>query len=464
MQKLKQWFTLVELIVVVSILAILSTIGFVSYSGYITWVRDTNRIEQLSSLYNGLELYRTKRDLPIPEDKIDIEASGSLIAYQWYVGKSNLEMIEYSKEWKDPKDDTYFSYYLTADKKYFQLMALLEDEISLTTSTTFQTPTIISQTYAAVDYTNRYPYVLWKKLGILTDEDNTPVQEIETLQTATKLDVATTTETYYAHFLPEEYASGSGIITYKLEEVAEVGGKFCGATETKEIYCSGALAWWWISYIDCNTPWEKLTASSTYPSCDTADIIVCSGVWEGYTLSACNVWATTAGTTITSYGRYFQWWEDVSWDATSGTGSANNCTWNRDTQLCWASSLSSWSSSVSDTISWGVDRWYDYSQTDNRWPCASGYHVPTELEWSGIVSAGWWGSDWTAMWNELQLPLAGTRARYNGAFYYGGSSGIYWSSSPYYTLGYFLYFFSSNIFLDYDDLRANGFSVRCFKN
>ena len=82
MKSINKAFTLVELIVVVIIIAILSTIGFVSYSGYITSVRDTNRITQLSSIYNGLELYKVKRYLPIPEDKIDIEANGNIIAYQ----------------------------------------------------------------------------------------------------------------------------------------------------------------------------------------------------------------------------------------------------------------------------------------------------------------------------------------------------------------------------------------------
>lgn len=118
-------------------------------------------------------------------------------------------------------------------------MAFLEEANNLDIG--FQTP-LVPQSYASVDYSKRYPYTIGKKLGILTNEDNTPVQEIEALQTATKLDIASTPDTYLAHFLPEEYASGTGIITYKLEEVAEVGGKFCGATETKEIYCSGALA------------------------------------------------------------------------------------------------------------------------------------------------------------------------------------------------------------------------------
>ena len=62
-------FTLVELIVVITILAILATIWFVSFSGYLAWTRDTNRVAQLKSMSDALELYRTKKDLPIPDDK-----------------------------------------------------------------------------------------------------------------------------------------------------------------------------------------------------------------------------------------------------------------------------------------------------------------------------------------------------------------------------------------------------------
>jgi len=65
-------FTLVELIVVVTILAILATIGFVSYSSYLTGVRDTNRLAQLVSIHDGLELYRTKKDLPLPDESVDV--------------------------------------------------------------------------------------------------------------------------------------------------------------------------------------------------------------------------------------------------------------------------------------------------------------------------------------------------------------------------------------------------------
>jgi prepilin-type N-terminal cleavage/methylation domain-containing protein len=81
-------FTLVELIVVVTILAILSTIGFVSYSTYLTSVRDTNRISQLVSISDGLNLYSTKNTLPVPDNAISITSSGTLdsrVYYQGYV-------------------------------------------------------------------------------------------------------------------------------------------------------------------------------------------------------------------------------------------------------------------------------------------------------------------------------------------------------------------------------------------
>jgi len=125
-------FTLVELIVVVTILAILATIWFVSYSSYLTWVRDTNRIAQLTSLSDWLNLYSTTNDLPIPEDDVEVSVNWDLIAYQWYAGANILETINFEKGWVDPRDNSYFSYYLTRDRKYFQLMAFLEEWLDTT--------------------------------------------------------------------------------------------------------------------------------------------------------------------------------------------------------------------------------------------------------------------------------------------------------------------------------------------
>jgi hypothetical protein len=54
----------------------------VSYSGYLTGVRDTNRIASLTSISDGLELYRTKNDLPDPDNAIDIQIESNVISHQ----------------------------------------------------------------------------------------------------------------------------------------------------------------------------------------------------------------------------------------------------------------------------------------------------------------------------------------------------------------------------------------------
>ncbi|MDQ7022877.1 MAG: prepilin-type N-terminal cleavage/methylation domain-containing protein [Candidatus Gracilibacteria bacterium] len=99
----KQAFTLVELIVVITILAILATVGFVSFSGYLAGTRDVNRVSQLKSMSDALELYTTKKSLPIPDNKVDIKSGTNLIAYQGYIGKNVLETIEYTESGLDPK-------------------------------------------------------------------------------------------------------------------------------------------------------------------------------------------------------------------------------------------------------------------------------------------------------------------------------------------------------------------------
>ncbi len=182
-------FTLVELIVVVTILAILATIGFVSYSSYLTWVRDTNRIAQMTSLSDGLNLYSTTNDLPIPEDNVEVSVNSNLIAYQGYAGANILETINFTKWGLDPKDNTFFSYYLTRDRRYFQLMWFLEESADLTTNLN------VTNSANAVNLQDRIPTVTGKKLGILTDKDNTPIQEFVANVDITSLN---TTE-YIAH-------------------------------------------------------------------------------------------------------------------------------------------------------------------------------------------------------------------------------------------------------------------------
>ncbi len=60
--------------------------------------------------------------------------------------------------------------------------------------------------------------------------------------------------------------------------------------------------------------------------------------------------------------------------------------------------------------------------------------------------------------------MAGNRNWSNGNMNNQGTNGNYWSSSPNTTNGYNLNFNASNINPSNNNNRANGYSVRCFKN
>lgn len=208
-------FTLVELIVVITIVWILSTVWFVSYSWYLTWARDSNRISQLTKLSDSLQVYSASKTLPLPDDYIEIQASGSLVAYQGYVWVDVLETIDYTNWGKDPKDDSYYTYYLTKDRNSLQLMAMMEEQSSTTAQTIIQNLTqVIPQTKAS--YEDRFPKVYGRKLWILTYSDsdtsltNTPAQSISA--NAVWFDIVLTDSSYTAHIsnTPSDKITGTG--------------------------------------------------------------------------------------------------------------------------------------------------------------------------------------------------------------------------------------------------------------
>jgi len=211
-----------------------------------------------------------------------------------------------------------------------------------------------------------------------------------------------------------------------------------------------------------------------YPWCDTPDIII----WD-YTVAACNVWVTVAWITSDSYWEYFQWWRNdwftYNWWSTTTTTLytwTSHVAWWID--LSWNATYSGKFIIASSTYSynWLSKTWESTDPLWWQWPCADWYHVPTQVEWTWLVSAwdweywdiSWTTIEWTDMQTKLKLPYAGYRNRFSGSFLGGGASGYYWSSSPYGTYGYYLSFGPSSINPSSTTHRANGFSIRCFKN
>ncbi len=245
------WFTLVELIVVITIVWILSTVWFVSYSGYLTGARDSNRFSQLTKLSDSLQTYAASKSLPLPDDYIEITASGSsnVIAYQWYVWVDVLETIDYTNGGKDPKDDSYFTYYLTKDRKSLQLLALMEDSSSVS---------LQNNKIFAADYSERFPKVYGQKLGVLVSwEDtnlNTPAQEISENVSSGYLDIFNTNNIYEANF----GQNGTVIWTWSILWIQQLWGWWL-------IWYWGFNEWYWNTVYDTSWRWNNgtLTGATT---------------------------------------------------------------------------------------------------------------------------------------------------------------------------------------------------------
>ena len=262
------------------------------------------------------------------------------------------------------------------------------------------------------------------------------------------------------------------------------------ATSENQVYVqNSAECWytcteWWTwtncgiepnPYSDCISAWEKFVATTTYDLCDTEDIIICSWELIWYTISSCNVWATTASTGwIESGWNYFQWWRN-KWfeyaDNTQQLTQISNEDYDSNNDTYWFvrnSNLSryDWIVTKDDNL------WWDITNTDEarQWPCASWYHVPSKDEWEDLIIAWNWNlwttwTWWDELWNVLNLPLAGSRHYSAGSISNQNNRGYYWSSSPYYNNWYYLMFYSNYISPYYNNhYRGFGFNVRCFKN
>ena len=120
-----------------------------------------------------------------------------------------------------------------------------------------------------------------------------------------------------------------------------------------------------------------------------------------------------------------------------------------------------------------------YAVDDSRGLCPSGWHVPTDGEWTvmtdhlggssvagGYIKTayGWYnGGNGTNSSGFSGLP-GGSRYD-NGYFYLAGLYGYWWSSSPFGSLAWFrgLNDYSEDVYRGYVDLRF-GFSVRCVRD
>ena len=128
------WFTLVELIVVISILAILWVIAFLSFNNYSSTARDSTRISDTSNLKKWLELYQVKSGYyPTPDsDPITWISTWTInsieLTYKWIVWDNISRNINISKTPTDPLITSQnYIYWITSNKKSYQIATSLEN-------------------------------------------------------------------------------------------------------------------------------------------------------------------------------------------------------------------------------------------------------------------------------------------------------------------------------------------------
>ena len=137
-QKLKQkkylWFTLVELIVVIVILAILATIAFLSFNSYSSSSRDSVRLADISNLNKWIELYNIRSwYYPLPEWTISTWTIFWVeLTYKWILWDKFSRMLNINKTPVDPLSSSNYVYWISYDKKYFQIWVVLENSANRT--------------------------------------------------------------------------------------------------------------------------------------------------------------------------------------------------------------------------------------------------------------------------------------------------------------------------------------------
>jgi len=404
MNKQKQAFTLVELIVVITILAILWTIAFISLQWYSKDARDSIRISDVSNMKTSLELFHLDAGkYPLPDDNQIVDYGTETLWYQWDFWSTVISSLSrsISEVPTDPLTEKKYIFSVANNKNEFEILSLLEgDNLTLnninqtnaaslvvtpkidgtynrvfikTASYIVPVPSIINtEVWAAtmtLDSSNISSQVIngwdnipeqwnvisntwsltWLVLSVYTWSINIDTSNAEKeiviekikdaytgsilagddiynyiLSSSWELEIVTALNRVVLNDLTTKISLISNSCDDTTKPADDLNKTYIvNPTSVNQAYVLDSNECWytctspytWLNcdinpYSSClwaNNP-TAFAATSTYGSCDTADIIICSWVANWYTLSACNVWTNIAWTTSLSYWELFQWW------------------------------------------------------------------------------------------------------------------------------------------------------------
>ncbi len=123
-----KWFTLVELIIVITILAILWTIAFISFQWYSEQTRDSTRISNISIIKSSLELFSLDSGkYPLPTDWINVTYSWAVVWKQgtfWDSTFKNVDKLNIIPV--DPLTNSQYTYSITLKWNEYELAWITE--------------------------------------------------------------------------------------------------------------------------------------------------------------------------------------------------------------------------------------------------------------------------------------------------------------------------------------------------
>jgi len=246
-------FTLVELIVVITILAILWTIAFISLQWYSKDTRNSVRLSDLSNINKMLWIkIVTAGKVPVPDNYVEITASWVTLNYQGEAGENVLPALWVSNGWKDPKDETYYTYSTNTNLTKYQLLWFMEGDAIAS---------VLTETFAVSDLSERAVKVYWDDVWILLDSvTNIPV--------TTTVDVVNTTENYKLTFTNESLIEWTGSTMFlafysKHKELAEMDDSLVWYWDMETMSWSliKDLSWNWNDG-ECYNSWTLVTCWS----------------------------------------------------------------------------------------------------------------------------------------------------------------------------------------------------------
>lgn len=189
-----QWFTLVELIVVITILAILWTISFISLQWYSQSSRNSVRISDISSMKTTLELFELDAGkYPEPTWWVEITYKWAEVRTQWTFWEQTTNNVDrFDKIPKDPLTDWEYTYSLLNTNLEYEIWSIMEwwetiSNINIINETLAKDPVIayIKWTYnwivakvntGSTTYALAIPSIIWTDItettleGVLTNQ------------------------------------------------------------------------------------------------------------------------------------------------------------------------------------------------------------------------------------------------------------------------------------------------------